>query len=114
MSLSFLDPKTLPVTTGLQDLIDVTPPGKIRIVKVRFANVGAADAYGNLVITNGVTSIQRAKNYPVPYQQSGSAPDMEEPIELPPGWKIQAMASANGVVEASATNLKEADLSDFS
>lgn len=113
MSVNFLDPKDLAVTTALQDLTDVTPAGKVRTFDVRFANVGAADGYASLVLTNGVLTIQRAKNYPVPFQQAGSAPDMEQKIIVPAGWKVQTMASANGVVEASAVNIIEADTTDF-
>lgn len=111
MSATFPDLAKLPLTTTLQDLTTATPAGKVRKWKVRFANVGAADAYGDLVATNGTIVIDRAKNYPVPYQHPGSAPDLET-ITLPPGWKLQAKASANGFIQASAEPI-EVDLSDF-
>lgn len=113
MSISFLDAIDLPATTVLQDLTPYVAAGKIRKCNVRFANVGAANGYGHLFMTNGTVTITRAKNYPVPFQDPGSAPDMEQAIEVPPGWKLQVQASANGVVEASVTNLKEIDIADF-
>lgn len=112
MSATVPNPVKLALTTALQDLTSATPAGKVRSWNVRFANVGAADAYGDLVITNGVVVITRAKNYPVPYQSAGSAPDMEQKLVLPEGWKIQAKASAGVTIEASADCI-EADTSDF-
>lgn len=112
MSAIVVAPVKLALTTTLQDLTDVTPVNKVRSWDVRFANVGAADGFGDLVLTNGTIVITRAKNYPVPYMESGSAPDMEQKIVLPAGWKLQAKASATVTVEASATGV-EADVSDF-
>ena len=112
MSALIPDPVKLALTIALQDLTSATPAGKVRTWYVRFANVGADAAYGDLVITNGTIVINRVKNYPVPYQQAGSAPDMEEKLMLPAGWKIQAKASATGFVEASAFCV-EADTADF-
>lgn len=105
-------PVKLALTNSLQDLGDVTPVGKIRSWTVRFANVGSESGYGDLVLTDGTTVITRAKNYPVPYQQAGSAPDMEERLTLAAGWKIQAKASASVTVEASGiyTEIDATDL----
>lgn len=112
MSASFPNLVRLALTTTLQDLGTATPSNKIRTAKVRYANVGAGDASADLVVTDGTTVITRAKNYPIPYNQAGSAPDMEEKLFLPVGWKIQGKASANNVVEASL-EIIEADLADF-
>lgn len=112
MSATILVPVKLALTTTLQDLTVVTPANKVRSYDIRFANVGAADAYADLVVTDGTTVITRAKNYPIPYQQAGSAPDMEQKIILPAGWKIQAKASATVSIEASAIGV-EADAADF-
>lgn len=113
MAASVLTPVTVALTTTLQDLTVSTPASKVRAYAVRFANVGAADAYGDLVMTDGTTVINRAKNFPVLYQSSGSAPDMEERIVVPAGWKLRAKASANSTVEASVINGVEADVADF-
>lgn len=112
MTATVLVPFKLVCTTTLQDLTDVTPANKVRSLDVRFTNVGAASGYGDLVLTNGTIIIDRAKNYPVPYQDAGSAPDMEQKIVLPAGWKLQAKASATNTVQASATGI-EADVTDF-
>lgn len=112
MSAIVITPAKLALTTSLQDLTDATPSNKVRSLDVRFANIGTADGYADLVLTNGTIVINRAKNYPIPYQEPGSAPDMEQKIVVPAGWKLQAKASANTTVEASATGV-EADLADF-
>lgn len=112
MPATFPEPVKQPLTLVLQDIGVVTPPGKVRKFDVRFANVGGEDAFGDLVITNGTVVINRAKNYPVPYRQAGSAPDMEN-IILPAGWKVQGKASATGMIEASIANMVEADITDF-
>jgi len=112
MSASVLTPVNLALTTSLADLTSAVSTGKVRRYDVRFANVGAADAYADLVLTDGLTTINRAKNYPVPYQQPGSAPDMEQVIVVPAGWKLRAKASASSAVEASVTGI-EADATDF-
>lgn len=103
----------LVLTTSLGDLMAAPAAGKVRTVAVRFCNVGAADAYGDLVMTNGVTTINRAKNYPVLYEAPGSAPDIEQTLTVPAGYKLQAKASASSAVEASYT-YTEADTTDFS
>lgn len=113
MPATFPNPVVLAVTTVLSDLGVVTPAGKVRKVDVRFSNIGSADAYGDLVVTNGSITLQRAKNYPVPFQAAGSAPDMELQLILPAGFKLQARASANSTIEAGITNIVETDLSDF-
>lgn len=112
MAATILTPVKLALTTSLQDLTLVTPSGKVRRYDVRFANVGSADGYGDLVLTDGATVINRAKNYPVPYQGVGSAPDMESGVLVPAGWKLQAKANAVTTIEASATGV-EADTTDF-
>lgn len=114
MSASFPDPTKVVLTITLQDIGVVTPANKVRTLDVRFANVGGEDAFGDLVITNGTTVINRAKNYPVPYKQVGSAPDMESKIIVPAGWKLQGKASAGLMVEASILNIVEVDIADFS
>lgn len=113
MSAVFLEPTKTDLTTTLQDLTTPTPTGKVRTFNVRYANVGADAAYGDLVLTDGTVIITRAKNYPVPYQKAGSAPDMEEGIVVPAGWKLQGKASAGLVVQASISNGIEADTTDF-
>lgn len=113
MSATFLVPVHLALTTVLQDIFTVTPAGKVRTMDLRYANVGAADAYADVVATDGVTVITRAKNFPVTFQSVGGAPDMEQKIVLPAGWKLQGKASANGAVEASLVNIVETDVTDF-
>lgn len=112
MSATIGAPLKLALTTALQDLTPATPAGKVRSYDVRFANVGGADGYGDLVLTDGTTTINRAKNYPVPYQKPGSSPDMENGLKVPAGWKLQAKASASTTIEASTTFI-ETDASDF-
>lgn len=112
MTATVLTPANLALTTSLADLTANVGVGKVRRYDVRFANVGAADAYADLVLTDGTTVIYRAKEYPVPYRQPGSAPDMEQGIVVPAGWKLRAKASAGTTVEASVTGI-EADTTDF-
>ena len=114
MSAVFSDIIPLALTTSVQDLGDVTPANKVRTWHVRFANVGAENAFADLnVITPSAVSVPRAKNYPVPYQQAGSAPDIEDgKLVLKAGHKLQAKASASSVVMASAYYV-EADVADF-
>lgn len=112
MSANILTPVDLLLTTTLTDITAATPAGKVRTYDVRYANVGVADAYADLVLTDGVTVINRAKNYPVPYQAVGSAPDIEQGVVIPAGWKLRGKASANAAVEASVTGV-EADATDF-
>lgn len=112
MPATILAPVKLALTTSLQELTSATPPGKVRRYDVRFANVGSADGYGDLVLTDGTTSINRAAGYPVTYRGVGSAPDMENGLIVPAGWKLQAKALATGTIEASVTGV-EADATDF-
>lgn len=112
MAATVLNPVKLALTTGLQDLTTAVGAAKVRSYDIRVANIGAADAYVDLVLTDGVTVITRVKNYPVPYQQGGSAVDLEEKLVVPTGWKLQAKASANATLEASAVAV-EADTSNF-
>jgi hypothetical protein len=112
MAATVLTPVKLALTTTLADLTTAVAVGKVRSYDVRFANVGATDATADLVLTDGTTSINRAKSYPLPYQMPGAAPDMEQRLVVPAGWKLAAKASANNAVEASVTGV-EADATDF-
>jgi len=112
MPATIPNPVKLALTTALQDLTAAVGAAKVRSYDVRVANIGAADAYVDLVMTDGVTIIYRAKNYPVPYQQAGSAVDLELKLLVPTGWKLQAKASANATLEASAVSV-EADTANF-
>lgn len=112
MSATILTPAHLALTTSLADLMSAPATGKVRRVDVRFANVGTADTFADLVLTDGSTTIYRAKNYPVPYENAGSAPDVEQGLVVPAGWKLQAKALAGTTVEASYTGI-EADAADF-
>lgn len=113
MTVTILAPVKLALTTALQDIGVATPTGHVRTYDLRFANVGAADATGDVVLTDGTTVITRAKNFPVPFNQPGSAPDMEQKLVVPAGWKLQAKASATSSVEASLVNCIDADIADF-
>lgn len=108
MASSILAPTVLALTTTLTDIPNTPVTGsKVRRYDVRATNVGAADAYVNLVLTDGTTVINRAKNFPVPYQTSGSAPDLENGLVVPTGWKLRASASASSVVEISVTQIED-------
>lgn len=100
MAATFLPPVALTATTSLQDLGPAVPSGKVRRLDIRAANVGAADAFCDVYLLDPLTtnSGYRAKNYPVPYQAAGSAPDMEQGLVLPAGWKVQVRASAAAAV----------------
>lgn len=112
MAATILTPVNLACTTSLADLTAAPASGKVRRYDVRAANVGSADAYVDLVLTDGTTTINRAKNYPVTYQAAGSAPDLESGVLVPAGWKLRAKASASSAVEVSAFGV-EADAADF-
>lgn len=83
----------------------VVPAGYRRSVDVRFLNIGSADAYGDLYVVdtgNGSNSGYRLRNFPVPYQQAGSAPDFERRFVLTAGQKLQIRGSNTNVVGVSA------------
>lgn len=88
---------------GPQGAAAATPAGKVRTAWVRFANVAAVDAAADLyVVDTGVAANAndgyRVKNYPVPYNAPGSAPDMERRLILTAGQKLQGKAgNANSV-----------------
>lgn len=112
MSATVLAPIKLALTGTPQDLTPLTPVGKVRSYDVRFANVGSANSFADVILTDGTVVITRAKEYPVPYRQAGSAPDVERLLVVPAGWKLQAKAAASLQVEASVTGV-EADAADF-
>lgn len=91
-----------------------TPPGKARVVYVRFTNI-SADAWADLKIVDtndGANSGYRAKTYPVPFNTNGSAPDFEVRLVLTPGQKLQHRGSNSGVLVIS-TAWFEGDLGSF-
>jgi hypothetical protein len=113
MSATFLAPTKLALTLDLQDLTPVTPDNKVRTYDVRFINVGSANGTADLVMTDGTNVVTCAQTYPVPFNQAGSAPDMEQGIVVPAGWKLQAKASATLTVTARVANGVQADVADF-
>lgn len=112
MAATILTPVTLACTNAFQDVTAAPASGKVRTYSIRACNVTAADATVDLLLTNGTTSINRAKSYPVPFQAAGSAPDLELQVVIPSGWKFQAKSTASSLVEVSATGV-EADATDF-
>lgn len=112
MSATILTPVTAVCTTSFADITVAPATGKVRKLDIRAANVGAADATVSLTITDGTTTINRLATYPVPFNSSGSAPDLELGLMLPAGWKARAKASAGSTIEVSVTGI-EADVTDF-
>lgn len=103
-----LEPTRLQCTGALLDIPNtLVDADKVRCVDVRAANYGAADSTVDLVLTDGATVIYRARGYPVPFQNVGSAPDLEQRLTIPAGWKLQARAGATGVVEVSVTGVED-------
>lgn len=83
-----------------------TPAGKVRTAWVRFAAVGNAAANADLKIVDtgvaaGANDGYRLRNYPVPYNEAGSAPDGEQRLVLTALQKLQHRASDNGKVGIS-------------
>lgn len=75
---------------------------KVRRLDIRAANVhGSADANISWELYNGSTSITRGKNFPVPFNTAGSAPDLETGLVVPTGWSVRIQASAASAVEVS-------------
>lgn len=112
--LKVLKPVGQVATTALVDLGNAATPATVpankeRTVTIRAANIGAADAYVDLYLVDTVTganSHYRVKNYPVPYQTPGSAPDLESRLLIPAGFKVQIQASAAAVVAVSLTGFE--------
>lgn len=107
MAATIITPTQYVCTTGLADAIAAVAASKVRRYDVRAANIGAADATVDLVLTNGAIVNYRAKNYPVPYNNAASAPDLENGLIIPTGWKLQAKASAGSTVELSITGVED-------
>lgn len=112
MAATILTPVNLACTNSYADLTAAPASGKVRRYDIRAANVTTVDATVDLVLTNGSTTINRALKYPVPYSAAGSAPDLEQAIVVPAGWKFQARSTGSSLVEVSATGV-EADATDF-
>lgn len=110
-NLTVIKPVNLVASTALADLGNAATPaavpvGKERVVDVRASCEGAADAYVDLYLVDVATpanSVRRVRNYPVPYQSAGSAPDLERGLLIPAGFKLQVQASANAAVAISMT-----------
>ncbi len=108
---TFLPTTTRAVTTGLTDIAPqgldaATPEGQVRVAYVRFANVGDADHYADLKIVDtsvidGSNDGYRAKNFPVGFNESGSAPDFERKLVLTAGQKLQHKGSGNNQLVVS-------------
>lgn len=109
--LRIINPVNQLATTGLVDLGNaatpaIVPAGKERTVSIRACNDGSALAYVDLYLVDTVTlanSIRRLRNFPIPYQEAGSAPDLEDGLVIPAGMKLQVQASANNAVAISMT-----------
>ncbi len=110
-TLKVLKPVNQVATTALVDLGNAATPATVpaskeRVVDVRAANIGAADAFVDLYLVDTVTGANsgwRVRNYPVPYQVAGAAPDLEQRLLIPAGFKLQIQASAPGAVAVSVT-----------
>lgn len=119
---TFLPTTTRAVTNGLLDvapqgLAPETPNGKVRFAYVRIANVGDADHFADLkivdtLVVDNSNDGYRAKNFPVGFSESGSAPDFERRLVLTAGQKLQTKASANNQLVNSIVWL-EADAGIF-
>lgn len=92
-------PAVVTGTTSWQQIGQAVPANMVGAFSLRAANIGSALAYANVRINNGSAQGRRAINFPVPYQDPGSAPDMEEDFRLPAGWWIEVMASAASAIE---------------
>lgn len=112
MSATILTPASVVCTTSLADLFSNVATGKVRKINVRAANVGAAAANLDLTLYNGTTTVYRCKNYPVGYNDTTAAPDVESGLVIPAGWRIQVKASAGSNIEVSYDGV-EADATDF-
>lgn len=102
--------KTVTVSTSLVDIGDVVASGKVRSIDLRCTNIGAADGYADVYMVdtnNSANNHYRAKNYPVPFQQLSSAPDLENGLLLTAGWKVQVRASAASTLAFSLTTVED-------
>jgi hypothetical protein len=103
MSALILPPIQLTGTAALAT-IGAVPAGKVWRVDLRACNIAAADAYADVYINDTGTpanSGYRCKNYPVPYLQAGSAPDLEYGLILTAGQQLQIRASAINAIAFS-------------
>lgn len=107
MPATILAPVKHAVGTTLADSIAAVGANLVRRYDVRAVNVGSSDATVDLVLTDGATVSYRARNYPVPFNSVNSAPDLENGLIVPAGWKLQARASAANTVELSITGVQD-------
>lgn len=104
---TILTPAVVTGTTSYQQIGATVPTSKVRSYTLRATNITTADAYANVRINNGTTQGRRAINYPVTYQQSGAAPDLEANILLPAGWYLEVSASAASAIEFTLTGVED-------
>jgi hypothetical protein len=115
MASTFLAPVAAVVSNVAWTTIGTpTPAGKVRRCDIRAVNVGAAASTVNVQLTDGANVVPCCQNHPVAYNDRDDAPDIEDAIELPPGWYVQGKAGAAATVSVRLTNLLETDLTDFS
>lgn len=107
MPAVFVGPIKLTLTTSLADIGTVVDATKVRTVDLRICNIGAADANVDVYLVDGTNNHYRAKNFPIPYNTSNSAPDLEQSFPITAGWKIQLRASAGSTLEASMTYVED-------
>lgn len=112
MAATFLRTTQRTLGTTLADVAPegdaaATPTGKVRTATIRFANIHAsADATADVYVVDTSVAANandnyRARNYPVPFSTTGSAPDMERTVVLVAGQKLQFRASAASSVAVS-------------
>lgn len=95
---------------ALADIGGVVPVNKVRSIDLRATNVVTANAYADVFLidtNNSANNHYRCRNYPVPYLQTGSAPDLEYGLLLTAGWKMQVRSSVANAIDFSYTAVED-------
>lgn len=99
-------------TTGLVTIYTV-PAGKKARIDLRACNIHASnDGYADVYLVDPNTAANandgyRCRNFPVPFQQAGSAPDLEYGLPMVAGMALQVRASAAATVAFSLSGVED-------
>jgi hypothetical protein len=107
---ALIKPIQLTGTTGLVTIYQVPLNKKARI-DLRACNIhGSQDGYADVYIDDPdvpANSGYRARNFYIPFQQVGSAPDLEYGLVLTENLKVQIRASGANTIAFSLTGVED-------
>lgn len=102
-----LTPGWLAGLTSITDVGAAVPALNMQKRTFQVANVGAADAYADAILTDGSTVIYLCKNQRVGYQDDAVF-IIARDLPIPAGWKFRCRASAVSALEFSYTGTNRA------